>query len=375
MKVLLAFDSFKGTIDSPKVCSLVEEQILNKIPDAEVVKLPLADGGENTASILAEALGGGMKLIGNVQGPLEDIKTVGGYGNIPSLKTAIVEMAVASGIALVDPDKLKPLDSSTYGTGQLLKDVFESDYETVFLTLGGSATNDAGIGAATALGWKFLDSDGNQLKGNAHSLSKIAKILPPENSVKLPTVKCLCDVKNPLFGLNGAAHIFGPQKGADKEQIEEIDTGLRNFAEVVKKDLHKDISEIPGAGAAGGFGGGAVAFLNAELVPGIDTIMDWLDFKKHLVGADWLITGEGCLDDTSFHGKVLSGVSKAVADSDVKLAAIAGRIKASCASLTEAGVEIAEASAPSMIPDAMAFANAEELLKEAAARVVERILQ
>lgn len=375
MKILLAFDSFKGTIDSPQVCSLVEERILSKIPDAEVIKLPLADGGENTASILAEALGGGMKLIGNVQGPLEGMKVVGGYGNIPSMKTAIVEMAVASGIALVDPDELKPMDSSTFGTGQLLKDVFESDYETVFLTLGGSATNDGGIGAATALGWTFLDSDGNQLIGNANSLSKIAKIVPPQNSVKLPTIKCLCDVKNPLFGLNGAAHIFGPQKGADKDQIDEIDAGLRNFAEVVKKDLAKDISELPGAGAAGGFGGGAVAFLDAELVPGIDTIMDWLDFEKHLLGADWLITGEGCLDDTSFQGKVLSGVSKAVADSDVKLAAIAGRIKASCASLTAAGVEIAEASAPSMIPDAMAFANAEELLKEAADRVVERILQ
>ena len=260
MKILLAFDSFKGTIDSPQVCSLVEEQILSKIPDAEVIKLPLADGGENTASILAEALGGGMKLIGNVQGPLEGMKVVGGYGNIPSMKTAIVEMAVASGIALVDPNELKPMDSSTFGTGQLLKDVFESDYETVFLTLGGSATNDGGIGAATALGWTFLDSDGNQLIGNANSLSKIAKIVPPQNSVKLPTIKCLCDVKNPLFGLNGAAHIFGPQKGADKDQIEEIDAGLRNFAEVVKKDLAKDISELPGAGAAGGFGGGAVAF-------------------------------------------------------------------------------------------------------------------
>ncbi|MCM8529760.1 MAG: glycerate kinase, partial [Lentisphaeraceae bacterium] len=168
-------------------------------------------------------------------------------------------------------------------------------------------------------------------------------------------------------------YIFGPQKGADEDQIKHVDAGLKNLAEIVKKDLGKEISEIEGAGAAGGFGGGAVAFMNAELVPGIETIMEWLDFHNHTADADWLITGEGCLDDTSFQGKVLSGISDATKDQPVKLAAIAGRVKASGSTLVEAGVEIVEAAAPSMIPDSMAFAKAEELLAEAAERVAERI--
>ena len=375
MKFVLAFDSFKGTIDSPRVCSIVEECIKSKLPEAEIVKLPLADGGENTASILAEALGGGMKIVGNVPGPVDDMKVMGGYGNIPDERTAIVETAVASGIALLDPEELEPMKSSTFGTGVLLRDALKSGYKKIYLTLGGSATNDGGMGAAVALGWKFLDKKGEKLIPCAESLIKVCKVIPPKSFELWPPVKCLCDVTNPLCGENGAAYVFGPQKGAGVEQIKQIDSGLKNLAEVVKKDLGKDILDIPGAGAAGGFGGGAVAFLNAELVPGIDTIMEWLDFDKHLENADWLLTGEGCLDDTSFQGKVLSGISKAAAKNDVKLAAIAGRVKASCSSLTEAGVEIVEATAPSMIPDSMALANAEEFLKEAALRVTERIIQ
>ena len=373
MKIILAFDSFKGSIDSPKVCELAEKKILEKRPDAQVVRMPLADGGENTASILAEFFGGGMKIIGNVQGPVEGIQAIGAFGNIPEQKTAIIEMAIASGLALLDRDKLEPLNSSTFGTGQVLKYVFESGYNQVYLTLGGSATNDGGTGAAAAVGYKFFDKDGNQFKPNGGNLKDIARIEKPEQNWHWPKVRCLCDVQNPLTGPNGAAAIYGPQKGADSEQIKLIDEGLQNLAEIFRRDFGKEIENVPGAGAAGGFGGGAIGFFNAELVPGIETILSWMNFADELKSADWVITGEGCLDDTSFKGKVLSGISKAVSQSDAKLAAIAGRIKASGKVLSEAGVEIAEACAPSMIPDKVAFEHAEELFQEAVVRVAERL--
>ncbi|MCM8534692.1 MAG: glycerate kinase [Lentisphaeraceae bacterium] len=373
MKIVLAFDSFKGSIDSPDVCRIVGEKLSAKIPGVELVSLPMADGGENTASIVAETLGGGMKVFGDVQGPLADMKVLAGFGNVPDKKIAIVEVAIASGIALLDPEKLEPMKSSTFGTGQIMKVAMQDDYETIYLTLGSSATNDGGTGAAAALGWKFLDKDDKELVPCGETLIDICKVVAPAGMEKWPKIKALCDVRNPLFGKNGAAYIFGPQKGADEDQIKHVDAGLRNLAEVVEKDLGKEISEIEGAGAAGGFGGGAVAFMNAELVPGIETIMEWLDFDKHTADADWLITGEGCLDDTSFQGKVLSGISHVTQDRNVKLAAIAGRVKASGATLVDAGVEIVEAAAPSMIPDSMAFAKAEELLAEAAERVAERI--
>ena len=355
MKIILAFDSFKGSIDSPRVCELAEKAILEKIPDAEIKRMPLADGGENTASILAEYFGGGMKIIGNVQGPIPEIKVFGAYGNIASEKTAIIEMAIASGIDLLDKDELKPLKSNTYGTGEILNEVFKAGFELVYLTLGGSATNDGGTGAASATGWKFFDKDDNLITPCGQNLIDVVKIEEPTSTWHWPKVKCLCDVQNPLTGPSGAAAIYGPQKGADAKQIELIDKGLKNIAEIMRRDFGKEIDSIPGSGAAGGFGGGAIGFFNAELIPGIETILDWMDFSKELKDADWVITGEGCLDDTSFKGKVLSGISKATVHSDAKLAAIAGRIKASGKVLSEAGVTIAEACAPSMIPDAVAF--------------------
>jgi len=373
MKIILAFDSFKGSIDSPRVCELAEKKILEAYPDAEVKRMPLADGGENTASILAEFFGGGMKIIGNVQGPIDSIKVFGAFGNIPSQKTAIIEMAIASGLALLDRGDLKPLESNTYGTGEILREVFSSGYDQVFLTLGGSATNDGGTGAAHALGWKFFDKDNNTLIPNGGNLVDIVKIEAPSSTWSWPKVKCLCDVQNPLTGPSGAAAVYGPQKGADADQIKLIDKGLKNLAEIMRRDFAKEIDSIPGAGAAGGFGGGAIGFFNAELVPGIETILNWMAFGNELKDADWVITGEGCLDDTSFKGKVLSGISKAVQDSEAKLAAIAGRVKASGKSLSDAGVEIAEAAAPSMIPDAVAFEHAEDLFQEAVARVAERL--
>lgn len=372
MKIILAFDSFKGSIDSPRVCELAEKAILEIIPDADIKRMPLADGGENTASILAEYFGGGMKIIGNVQGPVPEIKVFGAYGNIASEKTAIIEMAIASGIDLLDKDDLQPLKSNTYGTGEILNEVFKAGFEQVYLTLGGSATNDGGTGAAAATGWKFFDKDGNSITPCGENLIDVVKIEEPPSTWHWPKVKCLCDVQNPLTGPSGAAAIYGPQKGADAKQIELIDRGLKNIAEIMRRDFGKEIDSIPGSGAAGGFGGGAIGFFNAELIPGIETILNWMDFSTELKGADWVITGEGCLDDTSFKGKVLSGISKAAADSDAKLAAIAGRIRASGKVLSEAGVAIAEACAPSMIPDAVAFEHAEELFIEAVSRVAER---
>ena len=317
--------------------------------------------------------GGGMKIVGNVEGPMPDMRIFAAYGNIPEQKTAIVEMAVASGIALMDPEELEPVKSSTYGTGELLKDAFASGYHQVYLTLGGSATNDGGTGAAAALGWKFFDKEGEELRACGENLIKIAKIEAPKNMWSWPQIKVLCDVQNPLTGPTGAAAVFGPQKGADKDQIKLIDDGLANLAEIFRRDFGKEIEHVPGAGAAGGFGGGAIGFLNAQLVPGIQTILKWMNFEDKIQDADWILTGEGCLDNTSFQGKVLSGISKMALENEVKIGAIAGRVKAELSVLTKAGVHIAEECAPSMIPDSVAFEHAEQLLKDAADRVAERI--
>jgi glycerate 2-kinase len=373
MKIICAFDSFKGSLDSPKICDIVKKQLLSVDPSCEVINIPLADGGENTASILAEHFGGGMKMVGNVEGPLPEMRILAAYGSIPSQKTAIVEMAVASGIILCDPDDLEPLKSSTYGTGELLKNAFSNGFKQVYLTLGGSATNDGGAGAAAALGWKFYDKDGKLFKPSGANLLDIHKLEAPANMWAWPKVSVLCDVDNTLTGADGAAAVFGPQKGADADQIKIIDMGLKNLAEIFRRDFGKEIEHLPGTGAAGGFGGGAIGFFNADLIPGTQTILEWLDFEKKAEGAEWILTGEGCLDESSFRGKVLSGVSKIAKGKGAKIAVIAGRVKASGSSLTKAGVHIVEACAPSMIPNSVAMEHAKNLLEEASLRVAERI--
>lgn len=307
-KLILAPDKFKGSLTGMEFCDAIERGIRKYTSDVEIVKLPLADGGDGTIEVLNYYLNGEMISL-EVHDPLHR-KIKASYLYSESKKTAFIEMAEASGIRLLKNDEANPLQASTYGTGELIKDAIERGVEHIILGIGGSATNDAGMGMARALGYRFFDCDEKELKGTGADLNQLAFIDNSEAHENLSKVKVevACDVDNPLYGHNGAAYVYSPQKGATPEMIMELDSGLINFCELVKKQFSADLQSIKGAGAAGGLGAGCILFLNAKLNSGIDLIKNEANFDKNIKGADWVITGEGKLDDQTFSGKVIRGV-------------------------------------------------------------------
>ncbi len=255
MKIALAFDSFKGSLSAREVCDAVAAGIRSVRSDIEIVAVPMADGGEGTAEAMMSALGGEW-IPRNVTGPLPSMKVDAGFAWLPAEKTAVVEMAVASGLPLLKPDERNPMETTTFGTGELIQAAIEKGAEKILLTVGGSATNDGGVGAAEALGWKFLDDSEEPTSTFGHPSAggdpvAVRRMIPPEN-LDLPEMVVLCDVTNPLCGPNGASHVYGPQKGATPEMVAVLDGRLVTLADAVKEQLGKDIAEIPGAGAAGG---------------------------------------------------------------------------------------------------------------------------
>ena len=268
----------------------------------------MADGGEGTVETLVESLNGKFVDL-EVTGPLGN-KVISRFGIIGQ-ETAVIEMSAASGLWMVPKDARNPLETTTYGTGELIKKALEMKCSKIIVGIGGSATNDAGMGMAQALGVRFYDSNKNLLGFGGKELIKINKIdtgslNPMVNSVKFEIAR---DVDNPLFGPNGAAYVYGPQKGADNEMVQLLDEGLRNFSRAVKRSIGKDISNIKGAGAAGGLGAGLVAFLNASIKPGAEIIIEATELKRKMKGADLVITGEGAMDSQTFSGKSSYGVA------------------------------------------------------------------
>jgi glycerate kinase len=287
-----------------------------------------------------------------------------GFGWLADTRHAIVEMASASGIELLSQDQLNPMKTTTFGTGQLIKAAADYGAEKILLAVGSSATVDGGIGAAKALGWDFLNKDGNPVEKNGKGLTEITQIVKPEN-LSLPAIEILCDVTNPLCGEKGAATVFGPQKGATPEMVIDLDRGLENLAMLVKQDFGIEIEDLPGAGAAGGISAAVVAFMNGKLVSGVDTIIAETKLEEELQNADWLITGEGSFDTQSLDGKVVSGLAKLAGKYNVKVAVIAGKISISDDQFKESGIEIAiSCSKPNMTVD-YAIANSKELLTAA----------
>jgi len=309
MKVVVAPDSFKGTLSASRVAGVIAEEVKANLPRAKVVTLPLADGGEGSTEALAGALSTPEEVDHygiSVQGPAGD--EIIAYSSIISPGIAILEVAQSSGITR--QDALHPMSSSTYGFGQLIETALGWGARDFILCLGGSATTDAGCGMAEALGVRFLDLNGEPIAPRGETLTQIASIDLSELDPRITesTFVALCDVDNPLFGACGAAFVFGPQKGATPQQILVLDEGLRHIAARIRKVAPHADPHAPGAGAAGGLGFGAAAFLAAELVSGSDYILDAVDFETHLAGTDLIITGEGRLDEQSFAGKVLSGI-------------------------------------------------------------------
>ena len=287
MKILLAPDKFRGSLDAPQVCQAMTEGISMVSTDIETVSLPMADGGEGTLDLLLW-YSGGQKKTAKVHDPLGRLIEAQ-YGISADGKTAFIEMATASGLNLLKPDERNPLLTSTYGTGELMKAAIEAGVEQIIMGIGGSATTDAGIGMANALGWQFLDADNKAIEAIGGNLSLIKKIIPSPLANQLPVIQVACDVTNPLYGPNGAACIYGPQKGADAEAVSILDKGLQDFAHITA--LPEETFNSPGFGAAGGLGFGCVFFLNATLKEGVKLLMDVCHFDEHLTYVDLIIKG------------------------------------------------------------------------------------
>ena len=302
MKVVVAIDSFKGSLSSFELGEAIKKGIHKMYVDAEVNSVPIADGGEGTVEALVEGTGGEFIDV-EVNGPL--MRPVTARYGIIGEGTAIIEMAAASGLPLVDSGERNPEKTTTYGTGELIKDAINRGCREFIVGIGGSATNDAGLGMMQALGYKFLDKDGKELGTGGEIMAKVAEIDSTGAMTELSECEFLiaCDVDNPFYGQNGAAHIYGRQKGADDAMVASLDEGLKVLSETINTKLGKDIAELPGAGAAGGLGGGFVAFLNGKLEPGIDIILREVNLEKAIEGADFVITGEGRIDFQSVMGK------------------------------------------------------------------------
>lgn len=320
LKIILAPDSFKGTMDAPEVCDIWENAVLKHYPAAQVLKLPMADGGEGMVDSFLRISGGKRRFI-NVRGPLgKEIKAC--YGILPE-GTAVMEMASCAGLPLMQ-GKPDIMNASTYGVGELILSAIRGGVKHIIMGLGGSATNDMGTGMASALGYRFFAGD-KEIIPAAANLGAITKIVPPVNKPDI-SITAACDVENPLCGKTGASWVFGGQKGASESDKAFLDRGLRSLAEVVKKDLHKDIRDVPGAGAAGGLGAGILAFTGGRLKKGIELLLDAAGFDSLLEGADLVLTGEGRIDGQSVFGKVPVGISMRAKKAGVPCIALCGSV-------------------------------------------------
>ena len=335
-KIVVASDSFKGSVASAEVAECAERAIHKVFPDCEVVKIPVGDGGEGTVETLIAAMQG--KTVGCVvhdplMHPIEVRYGISGDG-----KTAVMEMAAASGLTLVPVSERNPFLTTTYGTGEMIKDALSRGCRNFLIGIGGSATNDAGMGMLQALGFRFLGSDGQVLGVGGGMLDRVCSIddsgiFPPLREASFTVA---CDVNNPFYGEKGAAYIFARQKGADDRMICQLDNGLRKFAALIKRTGRREVDALPGAGAAGGLGGGFVAFLHAELKPGIRMVLDALHFEERIQGADLIITGEGKLDKQTCMGKTPFGVLQAGLKQNIPVIVLGGSVEETEA-LTKAG--------------------------------------
>ena len=339
MKIVIAPDSFKESLTALEVAASIERGIRKVIPNAEIVKVPMADGGEGTV----------QSLIDSSQGSIVKAKVIGPMGNqvqahfglMGNSHTAVIEMASASGIHLAEPENRNPLITTTFGTGQLIKAALDLEVNHLILGIGGSATNDAGMGMCQALGIQFLDEEGNSLGYGGGELDKLAKIDLTNLDPRLAnvTLEVACDVTNPLCGPTGASHVFGPQKGATPEMITRLDANLAHFADVVLEQLGVDVKNIPGAGAAGGLGAALYGLLNATMKPGIDIVIEATQLEQAIQGADVVITGEGRIDSQTIHGKTPSGVAKVCKAANIPVIGIAGCLSPDCAVVHDYGID------------------------------------
>lgn len=336
-KFVLIPDSFKGTLSSSQICEIMSKGIKKRYGNADIVSIPVADGGEGSVDCFLTALGG-EKVFLTVKNPyFEEMNAF--YGILSDRTTAVVEMASAAGLPLVENRK-NPMLTTTYGVGELILDACERGVKKIIVGLGGSCTNDFGCGAACACGIKFKDKNGKEFIPTGQSLKDVYSIDFSGKSKLLDDVEIvtMCDIDNPPFGENGAAHVFARQKGADDKMIEQLDLGVKNLCEVCEKTLGKNFSKLSGGGAAGAMGAGMVAFFNSQLLMGIETVLDTVKFSEIIKDADMIFTGEGKIDGQSLRGKVVIGVARKAKEQSKPVIAVVGGAEGDMAQAYEQGV-------------------------------------
>lgn len=369
MKIVIAPDSFKESLTALHVCEAVEKGIKSHFPDAEISKVPMADGGEGTVQSLVDATGGDI-IQARVTGPLgKEVEAF--YGILGDGNTAVIEMAAASGLHHVPVDKRNPLITTTRGTGELILKALDHKVKHIIIGIGGSATNDGGTGMAKALGAKLLDANGAEIKEGGGSLAQLASIDLTNLDSRLAEVKVevACDVDNPLTGETGASAVFGPQKGAAPDMVKQLDRNLAHYAAIVGKEMGIHIQSIPGAGAAGGLGGGLLAFLSAELKPGVDIVIKATQLESYIKNADLVITGEGKIDGQTIYGKTPIGVAKTAKKHSVPVIAIAGSIGAGSEAVYEHGISALFSVVPGAVSLQEALEKADENIERTAKNV------
>jgi len=370
VKIVIAPNALKGSLCADEAADALAAGCHQACPHAELVVLPVADGGDGLIRVLTHALQA-SPLYRLVTGPLgQPVEATWLYSH--ENRTAVVEMAASAGLALLDPEKLAPMTASTRGVGELILAALDEGAQQILLGIGGSATSDGGMGMAQALGVMFRDSQGNILEAGGSHLIEIAEIDITDLDTRLREVQIqvICDVDNPLLGTRGAAKVFAPQKGADVAQVAQLEAGLAHFADLLNSSLGKDVRNFPGAGAAGGLGAGAIAFLDAELQPGAELVLELLNFDDTLKGADLVITAEGRLDAQTAFGKAPAAVARRARSAGIPCIAIAGSIGADTDALDAIGINAAYSlcQGPVSLEDAMA--NAARHIQETATRAI-----
>lgn len=369
-RIVAAPDSFKGSLTAREVAEAMEAGINRFDNSVKVVKVPMADGGEGTAQSMVDATGGRIISV-TVKGPMGN-EVEAFYGILGDGRTAVIEMAAASGLPLVKPEERNPSIATTYGTGELIIHALDMGCRSIIIGVGGSATNDGGAGAAQALGVRFLDDTGNDIGFGGGSLDRLYKIdiNNLDSRIKDTRITVACDVDNPLCGTRGASRIFGPQKGADNEMIEKLDRNLSHYADIIENTLGVNIKDFPGAGAAGGLGGGLMAFLGATLKKGVDIVTETVELENKIKDADLVITGEGMMDYQTIYGKTPFGVAKVAEKYGIPVVAICGSIGKGAEVLYDNGFTsiFSIIDKPMSIEEAME--NSSELIQNCSERVV-----
>ncbi len=374
MNIVVAPQAFKGSLSAVEAAGAMARGVRTAAPAAEVLSLPIADGGAGTVRAMVAAAGGSLHET-RVSGPLgEPVTAV--WGRLPD-GTAVIEMAAASGLALVPADRLEPLRATTYGTGELIGAAFDAGCRTIIVGLGDSATTDGGAGMASALGVRFLDADGGDIPPGGVGLERLDRVDVAGLDPRLAgvTVLAACDVTNPLSGPEGAASVYGPQKGAAPDEVKRLDTALRRYADVVRRDVGVDIASIPGGGAAGGLGAGLAAFFHAELRSGIDIVADAVGLDEKVRGAGLVLVGEGRLDAQTARGKAVAGIARRAKAAGVPVIAFAGGLGEGYQALFGLGIRQVVAITPPDMDLAEGMRQANTLLEAATAWAVRDFLR